>query len=149
MFNTGGRLLHCGLSWWLCLQCRRPRFNPWVGKIPWRRKWPPTPVFLPGESQGQRSLAGHDWDNTFNTLWYDQTRQSSRLCFEDYLAIWGSIPDVRSNEEVSINQSMVLVLTTYLSTGKNYYWSWWLPVLDPSTNITTVEGSNAIMSCYR
>ena len=31
-------------------QCRRHRFNPWVGKIPWRRKWQPTPVFLPGES---------------------------------------------------------------------------------------------------
>ena len=30
--------------------------NPWVGKIPWRRKWPPTPIFLPGESHGQRSL---------------------------------------------------------------------------------------------
>ena len=34
-------------------------FNPWVGKIPWRRKWQPTPVFLPGESHGQRSLAGY------------------------------------------------------------------------------------------
>ena len=32
------------------LQCRRPGFNPWVGKIPWRRAWQPTPVFLPGES---------------------------------------------------------------------------------------------------
>ena len=31
-------------------QFRRPRFNPWVGKIPWRREWQPTPVFLPGES---------------------------------------------------------------------------------------------------
>ena len=31
----------------------------WVGKIPWRRKWQPTPVFLPGESHGQRSLAGY------------------------------------------------------------------------------------------
>ena len=30
------------------VQCRRPRFNPWVRKIPWRRKWQPTPVFLPG-----------------------------------------------------------------------------------------------------
>ena len=38
-------------------QCRRHGFNPWVGKIPWRRKWQPTPVFLPGESHGQRSLA--------------------------------------------------------------------------------------------
>ena len=34
------------------------RFNPWVGKIPWRRKWQPTPVFLPGKSHGWRSLAG-------------------------------------------------------------------------------------------
>ena len=31
------------------------RFDPWVGKIPWRRKWQPTPVFLPGESHGQRT----------------------------------------------------------------------------------------------
>ena len=35
---------------------RRRKFNPWVGKIPWRRKWQPTPVFLPGKSHGQRSL---------------------------------------------------------------------------------------------
>ena len=40
-------------------QCRRHRFDPWVGKIPWRRKWQPTPVFLPGELHGQRSLASH------------------------------------------------------------------------------------------
>ena len=38
--------------------CRRQRINPWVGKIPWRRAWQPTPVSLPGESHGQRSLAG-------------------------------------------------------------------------------------------
>ena len=40
-------------------QCRRHkkcRFDPLVGKIPWRRKWQPTPVFLPGEPQGQTSL---------------------------------------------------------------------------------------------
>ena len=35
------------------------RFDFWVGKIPWRRKWQPTPVFLPRESHGQRSLAGY------------------------------------------------------------------------------------------
>ena len=43
----------------ICLQCGRPGFDPWVGKIPWRRKWKPTPVFLPGESHGQRSLVGY------------------------------------------------------------------------------------------
>ena len=50
---------------------RGPRFNPWVRKISWRRGWHPTPVFLPGESHGQRSLGRlqsiglqrvrHDW----------------------------------------------------------------------------------------
>ena len=36
----------------------RNRFDPWAGKIPWRRAWQPTPVLLPGESHGQRSLVG-------------------------------------------------------------------------------------------
>ena len=43
-----------------CRRHKRHRFNPWVGKIPWRRKWQPTPVFLPGKSHGQRSLAGYN-----------------------------------------------------------------------------------------
>ena len=42
-----------------CRRCKRRGFNPWVGKIPWRRAWQPTPVFLPGECHGQRSLAGY------------------------------------------------------------------------------------------
>ena len=51
-----------GLPWWfrqyrICLQSRKPRFDPRVGKIPWRREWQPTPVFLPGEFHGQKSLA--------------------------------------------------------------------------------------------
>ena len=40
-------------------QCRRGGFNPWAGKSPWRRKWQPIPVCLPGESHRQRSLAGY------------------------------------------------------------------------------------------
>jgi len=38
---------------------KRHKFELWVGKIPWRRKWQPTPVFLPGESRGQRNLTGY------------------------------------------------------------------------------------------
>ena len=38
---------------------KRGGFDPWVRKIPWRRKWQPTPVFLLGKSHGQRSLAGY------------------------------------------------------------------------------------------
>ena len=38
---------------------KRHRFDPWVGKIPWRRKWQSTSIFLPRKSYGQRSLAGY------------------------------------------------------------------------------------------
>ena len=41
-------------------QCRRCLFDPWVGKIPWRREWQSTPVFLSGESHGQRSLVDYN-----------------------------------------------------------------------------------------
>ena len=43
----------------ICLQCRRTGFNPWLGKIPWKREWLPTPVFLPAEFHGLRILAGY------------------------------------------------------------------------------------------
>ena len=46
----------------ICLQCRRCKrrgFSPWIGKIPWSRKWQQALVRLPGESHGQRSLAGY------------------------------------------------------------------------------------------
>ena len=57
-------------------KCGRPGFYPWVGKISWRRAWQPTPVILPKESQGQRSLEGcspqgrrvrHDWATKHST----------------------------------------------------------------------------------
>ena len=43
----------------ICLQCGRSGFDPWVGKILWRRQWHPTPVLLPGKSHGRRSLVGY------------------------------------------------------------------------------------------
>ena len=53
-----------GFPWWLngkesISHCRGCRFDPWAGKILWRRKWKPTPVFLPGKSHGQRTLVGY------------------------------------------------------------------------------------------
>ena len=53
--------------WWsskrIRLLCRKRRLRPWVRKIPWRKKWHPTPVVFPGKSHGQRSLAGYSpWD---------------------------------------------------------------------------------------
>ena len=43
----------------ICLQCSRDRLDFWIRKIPWKRKWQPTPVLWPGESHRQRSLAGY------------------------------------------------------------------------------------------
>ena len=45
-------------STYQCKRCKRHRFSPWAGKIPWRRAQQPTPVFFPRESHGQRSLVG-------------------------------------------------------------------------------------------
>ena len=57
-FNKGASLL---AQWWeSSCKCRRLRFDPWVGKIPWRKKRQPTPVFLPGESHGQRKSVEHN-----------------------------------------------------------------------------------------
>ena len=62
-------------SFWVSvLRCRRCRFDPWVGKIAWRRAWQPTPVFLPGKSHRQKSLAGYSpWDCGVHAVAKSQT----------------------------------------------------------------------------
>ena len=51
-----------------CMDCRRHWFDPWVRKITWRRNWEPIPVFLPGKSHGQRSLADYNpWGHKSQT----------------------------------------------------------------------------------
>ena len=68
--------LGIGIPRWLigkesACQCRRWGFDPWVGKIPWRRKWHPTPVFLLRESLGQRSLMGsQSMGVTKSRIWF-------------------------------------------------------------------------------
>ena len=66
-----------GLPTWLvskesACQCRKHRFNSWARKLPWKRKWQPTPVFLSGKSHGQRSLTGY---NHGYTKMLDMTQQ--------------------------------------------------------------------------
>ena len=71
----------------VCLQCRRPRFNLWVGKMPWRRKWQPTPVLLPGKFHGWRSLGGYspwgrkEWDTTERLHFHFSTNLMICMCF--------------------------------------------------------------------
>ena len=79
-----------GLPWELrleriCLQDRRPGFDPWVGKIPWRRKSQPTPVFLPGTSHGQRSLVGYSpggCKQSDMAQWLNTTTTNKAVCLK-------------------------------------------------------------------
>ena len=75
------------LPWWLswqriCLQCRRLGFDPWAGKIPWRKEWQPAPVFLPEEFHGRRCLVDYrPWGHKGS----DTTKQLSHSLFTIYL----------------------------------------------------------------
>ena len=69
----------------ICPQRRRPRFDPWTGKIPWERKWLPTPVFWPGKSHGQRSLVP---DYKANLAFLDF------LPFAEWLSSWFQVGEL-------------------------------------------------------
>ena len=85
--NLRSHPLHGHPKWLNCkepsCQCSWYGFNLWVGKIPWRRKWQPTPVFLPGESHGQKSLAGYSpWGRKES----DTTEQLTHTLLEKEMA---------------------------------------------------------------
>ena len=61
---------HCKESACQRWRCKRHRFNLWVGKIPWRKKWQPTPVFLLGKSHGQWRLVGYNPTEQLSTHGY-------------------------------------------------------------------------------
>ena len=98
-----------GLPWWLRwwrirLQCRRPGFDPWVGKILWKREWQPPPVFLPGEfswteepcrpqSLGSQRV-GHDWVTKHPILYDGLEHLQNLICTGSHgssvLQYWGA-----------------------------------------------------------
>ena len=88
----------------------RYRFDPWVGKIPWRRKWQPTPVFLPGKSQGQRSLMGHSpWGFKVS----DTTSDWTTVCILRFIyfnwrmiALQNFVVSVKHQQESAIGKHM-------------------------------------------
>ena len=74
------------------LQCGRPRFSPWVRKIPWGRAWQPTSVSLPGESYGQSSLVGYSpWGCRESDATERLTFSLSKKYWESY---WVSCPGI-------------------------------------------------------
>ena len=66
-------------------RCRRCGLDPWVRKIPWRRAWQPTPVFMPGESQGQRGLAGYIQYIGLQRVAQDEVTQHIRCMVSTYI----------------------------------------------------------------
>ena len=76
----------------VCLQYGRPGFDPWVRKIHWRKEWQPTPVLLPGESHGGRTLVGYSpWDRK-------ESDMTERLHFHFQQSSWFSRQN-KENEE--------------------------------------------------
>ena len=63
------------------LVAQETRFQPWVGKTPWRRKWQPTPVFLPGKSHGQRSLVGY-------SVWGRKESDTNEHAWMQIMGLW-------------------------------------------------------------
>ena len=64
-----------------CRRRKRPRFNPWDGKILWRRAWQPTPAFLPGEPHRQRSMVG-------SSSWGDEASDTTEAGTEAHTGSW-------------------------------------------------------------
>ena len=90
------------LQWYrIYLQCRRPRFDPWARKILWRRKRQPTPLFLPGKSHGQRSLAGYNpWHHkgVGNNLATEKLKHRCVFCL-------GNFASYNNNKKMNLSDS--------------------------------------------
>ena len=106
------------LSLWLriCLQCRRPGFNPWVGKIPWRREQLPTPVFWPGEFHGLYSpWDSRESDTTERLSLFSQVKYIHFLCKQTRTFSSGKTEILPIQQQPPFLLSQFLVITILLS----------------------------------
>ena len=102
--------MHLRISWGLSgkesiCQCRRPGFNPWVRKTPWKRKWWPTPVFLPGKSNRERTLTGYSpWG--CKRAWHNLETKQQKLKWK---YVWKTsfpiIPQILKNSPASLQKT--------------------------------------------
>ena len=89
-----------------CSICKTPKFDPWVGKLPWRRQWQPTPAFLPGEFHGQRSLEGYSPWVANRTLSTVQEQQQTML--NDFILTSSQVALVVKNPPVNARDKRVV-----------------------------------------
>ena len=133
----------------VCLQCRSPGLDPRVGKIPWRRKWQPTPVLLPGKSHGQRSLVGyypwmgsqrvrHDWVTSFPSflpsLW-QKAKRNWRASFWKWKSEKAGLKlnikkmKMMASDPVTswqIDRQTMETVTDFIFLGSKNHCRWWL-----------------------
>ena len=85
------------------LACWRAGFNPWVRKIPWRREWLPTPIFLPGESYRQRNLVGYSpWGLKESETTKQLTLSTFSMLFINIFTSFSSLHEVNKVNSLSI-----------------------------------------------
>ena len=102
------------------LQCRRPRFDPWVGKIPWRRKLQPTQVLLPGESHGLRSLLGYSKLDTTERQTLVLSSKLKRQLFSAVRPAWAG----EAGEHLEDMQGPGSAIPSVLCCFRCLCWSW-------------------------
>ena len=94
-----------------CRRCRRHRFCPWVKKISWRRKWQPTPVFVPGEFHRHGILVGyHPWDHRVSdtTEWLSMHARSLDI-IHVYIGIYLCIVSSYLHSSKMVGQNSLLI----------------------------------------
>ena len=114
-----------GLPQWLngkepacqSMRCRRCGFDTWVRKIPWRRKWHPTPVFLQGKAHGQGSLEGY---SPWGRKELDMTENSTAWFLEDYPSSSHRLRNLRRKQ-----QRWPQALTLRVGNLQNKIWTSW------------------------
>ena len=130
-----------GLPRWLSdkestCQCRRHKrqeFNSWVGKIPWSRKWQPTPLFLPGKFNGQRSLVGYSpwgrkrvrYDWAKQVFWVWNTANFLIIFFENFLLFfWSFFLHLKDFSSSTCENSIISEATTSERSLGSPRWMW-------------------------
>ena len=106
----------------VCLQCQRPRFNTWVRKMPWRRKWQPNLVLLPGKFHGWRNLIGYSpWDcKESDTTSLSLSWKYKRFWIIKVTFFWNLSPRVRETK-AKINKWDLIKLRNFCTVMETIY----------------------------
>ena len=106
-----------------CRRLKRRRFNPWVGKVPWRRAWQFTPVFLPGESHGQRSLVDH---SPYRHQESDTTKATEHAVCNNFTCtvVFAESPwNIPLYKDTPLNNQLEQVTSTYTTKWSRKYFT--------------------------